>query len=151
MASAAEMSRRIKSLSKITVLREIVYGHIKANEEELRLLKEEEYETGNIFSNNTTAKYANRDYALAKHEQNPRAGFSVTDLILTGSFINSFKIKKPNKGLYQFTATDSKSNELIGKYSDEIMGLNQETFDEFQLEKIKPLFVKDLQEVVNKK
>ena len=150
MASAKEMLNRLKSVSKITTLREMVYEHIKANEDKLRDLKYDEYEQGDIFSNHTTLRYKWDWYGNYKYEINPRAMGNV-DLIYTGSFIDSFKINKPNKNAYLFGATDSKRNELVGRYGIDIMGLNQDTFNSFQKDIIAPLFIQDLQKIINKK
>jgi len=150
MASAAEMLRRLESVSKITTLREMVYVHIKANEDILRDLKQEEYEMGDIRSVQNTSMYKNVDYADEKHEQNPRAGYGNVDLIRTGAFINSFRLNKPNQNKYIFGATDPKKTKLVDKYGD-IMGLKQQTFEDFQYVIIKPLFIDDLKKIINKK
>lgn len=150
MVSAAEMLRRLKSVSKITTLREMVYDEIKANEHILKDLKEEEFEIGDIRSNQTTSRYKGVDYAEQKYEQNPRAGFGIVDLINTGAFIDSFKLNKPKQNKYLWGATDPKRNKLVSKYGD-IMGLNQQTFEDFQIVIIKPLFIKKLKEKLNAK
>lgn len=149
MASAAEMLRRLKSVSRITTLREMVYDDIKANEHILRDLKETEYEQGNIRSNGTLSTYASKTYAKRKKLDNPRANGFV-DLIDTHAFIDSFKLNKPKANRYTFGATDSKRNKLVKTYGD-IMGLEQETFNEFQLTIIATLFRKKLKDIINKK
>jgi len=149
MASAAEMLRRLQSVSKINTLREMVYEHIKANEDILRDLKYDEYEQGDIYSNHTTSRYKWDWYGNEKYRQNPRANGNV-DLILTGAFINSFRINKPIQNKYIFGATDPKRAKLVGMFGD-IMGLQQQTFDDFQYVIIKPLFIDDLKKIINKK
>jgi len=150
MASAAEMLRRLKSVSKITTLREMVYEDIKANEDILRDLKYDEYEQGDIFSNHTTQRYKWDWYGNEKYRMNPRAMGNV-DLIYSGSFINSFKLNRPNKNAYLFGATDPKRNKIVGMFGIDIMGLNQQTFEDFQVVIIKPLFIKKLEEKLNAK
>lgn len=150
MCSAAEMLRRLKSVNDINVLQDMVYVDIKANDDIMRDLKEEEYEQGDIYSDKTTASYKVEWYAKIKHEQNPRAGLGNVDLINYGDFINSFKIAKPKGNKYLFDATDKKKNKLINKYGD-IMGLKQQTFEDFQVVIIKPLFIDKLQKIINKK
>ena len=150
MASAAEMLRRLQSINNISLLRDIVYDEIIQNESILRDIKENELEQGNIYSNETTARYKNKEYAQDKHEQNPRAGFGVVDLINSGNYIKSFKLKTPKLNKYKWTATDNKKNKISKKYGD-VMSLNQETFDKFQIEIIKPRFVRKLQSIINKK
>lgn len=150
MVSATEMLRRLQSVNDINVLQDMVYVHIKANEDVLRELKEDEYEQGDIYSDESTASYKSRWYAEYKNDLNPRAGMGVVDLINTGSFIKSFKIQKPKGNKYLFDATDKKRNKLKGKYGD-IMSLKQQTFEDFQYVFIKDPFVADLRKIINKK
>ena len=150
MASAAEMLRRLQSVNDINVLQDMVYVHIKANEDILRDLKEEEYEKGDIYSDQTTASYKDPFYAQYKNDLNPIAGLGNVDLINYGDFINSFIIPKPKGNKYLFDATDGKKNKLIGKYGD-IMSLKQQTFEDFQYVFIKDPFVADLRTIINKK
>jgi hypothetical protein len=148
MASAAEFLRRLQSVNKITVLRDMVYDEIKANEDILRDIKEEEYEEGNIRSNGTLSTYASKNYAKQKKFDNPRANGFV-DLMDTHDFIDSFKLNKPKQNRYTWGATDSKRNDLVKKYGD-IMSLDQESFDKFQIEVIAPLFRKKLKAIINR-
>jgi len=150
MASASEMLRRLQSVSRITTLRDMVYDVILENEHILKDLKEEEFEQGDIRSEFTTSRYKNVDYAEQKHEQNPRAGFGVVDLINTGALINSLKINKPKQNKYKFYFKDSKRNKLVKKYGG-IEGLQQQTFEDFQIVIVKPIFQKRLKEIINKK
>ena len=156
MCSAAEMLRRLESVSRLSTLEAMVYEDIKANEDILRDLKEEEYEQGDIYSDETTASYRPNPmggfswYAEYKHDKNPRAGKGIVDLINEGSFINSFHIKKPKGNKYLFGATDPKRAKLQKKYGD-IMSLKQQTFEDFQVVIIKPLFVEKLRKIINKK
>ncbi len=150
MCSAAEMFRRLQSVNDINVLQNMVYEDIKANEDILRDLKEEEYMQGDIHSDETNSRYKTEWYAKIKHDENPQAGLGNVDLINTGSFINSFKIAKPKANKYLFNATDWKKNLLKKNYGD-IMSLQQQTFEDFQVVIIKPLFVEKLRKIINKK
>ena len=150
MCSAQEMLRRLESVSRLSTLEAMVYEDIKANEDILRDLKEEEYLKGDIYSDETTASYKSPFYADYKHDLNPMAGKGIVDLINYGDFINSFLIRKPKGNKYLFDSTDSKKNKLIGKYGD-IMSLKQQTFEDFQVVIIKPLFVEKLRKIINKK
>lgn len=151
MASVAEMLRRLQSVSRITTLREMVYDEIIKEEDNLKFIKEEEYLEGDIFSTGIKTTYAWKDYAEKKHAKNPRAGKGNVDLINTGAFIDSFKLNKPKGNKYKWGATDSKRNKIVDMYGEEIMGLNQESFDKFQIEIIKPRFVEKLRKIINKK
>ncbi len=150
MASAAEMLRRLQSVNDINVLQNMVYVHISANRDILKDLKEEEFEMGDIRSENNISGYKSLDYAEEKHKQNPKAGFGVVDLIKTGSFINSLQVGKPKGSKYKFNFLDPKRNKLVKKYGG-IEGLQQQTFEDFQVVIVKDLFVADLRKIINKK
>ncbi len=151
MASAAEMYRRLQSVNKITVLREMVYAEIIKEEDNLKFIKEEEYLDGDIFSTGTKTTYASEEYADEKFKKNSRAGHGNVDLINTGAFIDSFKLNKPKQNKYLWGATDKKRNDIVEMFGQEIMSLNQESFDKFQKEIIKPRFVEKLRKIINKK
>ena len=138
--SAAEMSRRLKPLLEISKLEKLVEIEIRKNESELIEYKRQEYEVGNIYGNvDAKAEYSlsskvkkggkelYRDY---KNKLNPKPGLGNVDLILTGSFIESFKLLSRKNGKYLFNATDSKKNMLKGMYGD-IFGLTDVHFDDY--------------------
>ena len=150
MASAAEMLRRLKSVSRITVLREMVYDELIKEEHTLVMLKEQDFLEGDIYGSGAKDTYASKTYAQEKFKKNQRAGFGNVDLINTGAFIDSFKLNKPKENRYLFGATDPKRNMLVKDYGIDIMGLNQDVFDKFQKEIIAPRFIKKLKEVINK-
>lgn len=149
MASAAEMLRRLNTVTNITTLREMVYDEIKGEEEGIKVIKSEEFLEGDIYSTGRKTTYESLAYASMKHKKNPRAGFMNVDLINEGSFIESFRLNKPKQNRYKWGATDKKRNILVGMYGDGIMGLNQESFEKFQIEVVKPRFVKKLQIILN--
>lgn len=148
MASASEMLRRLQSVSRISTLRDMVYDEIIKEEDNLKFIKEEEFLEGDIYSiGERGSPYKNEDYAKYKFDKNQRAGFRIPDLINTGAFIDSFYLKKPKQNKYLWGATDKKRKEI----SKRVYGLNQESFEKFQIEIIKPRFVRKLKEIINKK
>lgn len=151
MASASEMLRRLQSVSRISTLRDMVYDEIIKEEDNLKFIKEEEYLEGDIYSNSTKTTYSLPEYAKIKHAKNPRAGLGIVDLINTGAFIDSFKLNKPKQNKYLWGATDGKRKDIVNMFGSDIMGLNQESFEKFQIEIIKPRFVRKLKEIINKK
>ena len=150
MASAAEMLLRIKSVSRINVLEDMVYNELIKEEHTLIMLKEQSFLEGDIYGTGTKDTYVSKIYAEEKYKQNSRAGLGNVDLINTGAFIDSFKLNKPKANRYQFGATDSKKDTLINMYGIDIMGLNQEVFNKFQIEIIKPRFIRKLKEKINR-
>lgn len=151
MASAAEMLRRLKSVSRITTLRDMVYDEMIKEEHTLIMLKEQDFLEGDIYGTGVKDTYASKTYAEEKFRQNSRAGKGNVDLIHTGAFIDSFKLNKPKQNQYTFGATDSKTPKIKAMFGNDIMGLNQEVFNKFQLEIIKPRFVRKLKDIINKK
>ena len=147
--SAAEMGRRINSLAKITLLREMVNEELLKEEDTLRMLKEQDFLEGDIYGSGSKDTYASSEYSMFKKKQNPIAGGNV-DLILTGAFIDSFKLNKPKENRYLFGATDPKRGVLVSKYGIDIMGLNQQVFDKFQKEIIAPRFVRKIKDILNR-
>ncbi len=120
-------------------LKNLVNIEIINDEDKLVAIKKQQYIVGDIFSNGKKAKYSKKSrvveggselYRYFKNKLNPKAGLGNVDLILGGSFINSFFIEEKGKG-YIFAATDSKANDLIGRYGEEIFNLKQKSFDEF--------------------
>lgn len=162
MCSVAEMMRRLQSLNNINVLEDMVYVHIKANENILTNLKENEFKKGDINSDDTAWQYSKKFttgdnetagydlYIDYKHALNRVAGYGRIDLINKGRFINSFIIPKPNGNKYLFGATDPKLGMLEDVYGM-VRGLRQETFNEFQIGVIKEPFIQDLRKIINKK
>lgn len=67
---------------------------------------------------------------------NPLAGFGNVDLIYSGSFVSKLFLKSysNNPRGYIFDSTDSKTDNLVGKYGLDILGLNQEWFNKRQSE-----------------
>ena len=126
--SAKEMSRRLKPLLNQQHLKNLVNIEIINDEDKLVAIKKQQYIIGDIFSNGKKAKYSKKSrvvegggelYRDFKNKLNPKAGLGNVDLILGGSFINSFFIEEKGEG-YIFAATDSKVDDLIDRYGEDI-------------------------------
>src|SRR5574343_43878 len=143
--SAREYHQRLQKVKNLTVLRELVYEELIKDEETLKLLKEQDFLEGDIHGNNTLFSYRNKPYELWKYQKNPLAGGAV-DLINTGAFVDAMKLNKPSQGKYRFGNTDKKRNILKEIYGQDIFGLNQEVFDKYLNEIIKPRFYRRIKE-----
>ena len=138
--SAAEMSRRLKPLLNQAKLEKLVEVEIRKNESELIDYKREEYKVGNIYGEpnakafySQTSKYevsGDEFYYIFKNKLNPRPGLGHVDLILTGDFIESFKLLSRKNGKYLFDATNNKKYILEEKYGN-IFGLTDVHFNDF--------------------
>ena len=146
--SAKEMSKRLQPLLNLQHLKNLVNIEIINDEDKLVDIKKQEYLVGNIFSNGKKAKYSKKSrvveggselYRDFKNKLNPLPGLGNVDLILGGSFINSFFLEEKGKG-YIFGATDSKANDLLGRYGEDIFNLNQKAFNDFLIKYVKDDF-----------
>lgn len=118
-------------------------------QDELTSLKEAEFKHGDRPDGTAIGKYRSKSYAAFKQRKNPLAGGDV-DLILTGDLINSAFLKKNGEGSYLFGFRDGKAPDLLKKYNRNAKGqqnlesLNQDTFTDWQIEKIKPVLVETI-------
>ena len=138
--SVLEMQKRLKRVASETNLKYLVDVEIRKNESELIAYKRGEYEVGNIYGEpEVKAKYSLTSrvkkggkelYRNYKNKLNPKAGLGNVDLILTGDFIESFKLMPRKNNKYLFDATDDKKEELQSAYGD-IFGMTDVHFNDF--------------------
>ena len=133
-------------------LKNLVNIEIINDEEKLVNIKKQQYIVGDIFSNGKKAKYSKKSklvkdgnelYRDFKNKLNPKAGLGNVDLILGGSFINSFFLEEKGEG-YIFAATDSKADDLLDRYGEDIFNLSQKAFNNFLIKYVKDDFTKVL-------
>jgi hypothetical protein len=144
MISVKEYQRRLKSVTKLSLLQNLVEEELIKDETTLKLLKEQDFLGGDIYGTNTDTGYRSKSYELFKARLNPKAGGSV-DLILTGDFVDAMYLLKGNKGVYKFGNKDKKRNILQQKYGD-VFGLNQQVFNKYQREIIAPRFLNKIKQ-----
>ena len=75
-------------------------------------------------------KYKDADYAQMKFEMNPRPGYRNVDLKLTGSFHDKIRASVTEDEL-TFNSFDSKTQDLVKKYSAAILDLNGQNMSTF--------------------
>lgn len=133
-------------------LKNLVNIEIINNEEKLVDVKKQQYLVGDIFSNGKKAKYSKKSrvveggtelYRDFKNKLNPKAGLGNVDLILSGSFINSFFLKEKGEG-YIFESNDSKADDLLGRYGEDIFNLNNKAFNDFLIKYVKKPFTSEI-------
>jgi hypothetical protein len=133
-------------------LKNLVNIEIINNEEKLVDVKKQQYLVGDIFSNGRKAKYSKKSrvsegsselYRDFKNRLNPKAGLGNVDLILSGSFINSFFLKEKGEG-YIFEASDSKADDLLDRYGEDIFNLNNKAFNDFLIKYVKKPFTSEM-------
>lgn len=138
--SVLEMRKRLKRVATLGNLERLVDVEIRKNESELITYKKQEYEVGNIYGEpDAKATYSMKSrvkkkgkelYRNYKNKINPKAGLGNVDLILTGDFINSFKLLPKKNDKYLFDATDDKKDELEATYGN-IFGMTDVHFQDF--------------------
>lgn len=102
----------------------------------MKELKIQELKRGDLPNGEAIGQYRSPGYAALKYSMNPMAGGDV-DLILTGAFSNSLFVVSKGDSKFIFDATDSKKASLVDKYGEDIMGLNQQAFEDLQRKDLK--------------
>ena len=114
-------------------------NEIILSDKKLKEQKINEFTKGQLPDGSLIGNYKSAEYAIDKYQMNPLADGHV-DLILTRSFVNHLYVEKVQPRTYLFNSSDYKTNSLIGKYSIDIMGLNQEYWNNRQKEVYLPVF-----------
>lgn len=144
--SPTEYQQRLQPLLNLSKLQEITSEEIIKEETNLKNLKEQDFLDGDIYGDDKTLlSYRSKGYEIFKSKLNPIAGGAV-DLILSGRFVDAMFLLKPTNGKYLFGNLDSKKQVLTQKYGINIFGLNQKVFTKFQIDIIKPRFIRKLKE-----
>ena len=138
MASLREFQRRLQPLLNQNVIADKVAEITISKSNELLKAKKNEFDFGLLPNYKSIGFYQNTDYAFRKYNLNPLAGYGKVDLQLTGAFVNSFFLVRKSRSEYTFDASNTKKPFLIDRYGEDIMGLNQQTFNEFQRERVLP-------------
>ena len=105
-------------------------------------LKEEkinEWEQGIRPDGDKIGTYRDPEYAIFKDNINPRANGYV-DLLLTRQTANSLFVHRSNQPRAFLFGMNDRYN-LVGKYGNDILGLNQETFEKRQADIYRYTFI----------
>ena len=122
---------------------------ILSDQDKLKERKVSEFTRGQRPNGDRIGEYRNPEYGIFKAQINPLANGYV-DLLLTRSFTNKMFLTKRSSG-YLFNSSDNKTGNLIGKYGIDIMGINQEWFNERQKNIYKYILLFDISRILNKK
>lgn len=105
---------------------------VLSDKERLKEQKINEFERGLRPNEKRIGGYQNGEYANEKNQMNPLAGFGNVDLIYSGSFSSKLFLKSTNPKSFIFDSTDNKTDNLVGKYGLDILGLNKDWFNKRQ-------------------
>lgn len=134
--SAKQYQQRLQPILNKSTMEQLVKEIVLSDKETLKERKINELERGLRPNEKRIGGYQNGEYANEKNQMNPLAGFGNVDLIYSGSFVSKLFLKSysNNPRGYIFDSTDSKTDNLVGKYGLDILGLNQEWFNKRQSE-----------------
>ena len=136
--SPSEMIRRLEAvIPKI----EIETPRIIQRDPKTIAAKYNEFNRGERPNGSDIGYYRFRQYELFKRAKNPLAGGTV-DLILTGAFTRGLFIDVRAKNRYLFDSTDEKSDDLFGKYGDDLRLINENTWNQLQRDSHAPLLIR---------
>ena len=126
MATINTVLERLKGFSLMDAAMDAAMEH---KEDFLKTHKAQLYERGERKDGRKLRRYANPFYADMKHEMNPQVGLGNPDLFLTGAFMNSRFIRKTGEDVFEFGATDEKTEMLEVKYGlgSTVLGLSDES------------------------
>lgn len=135
------------SASKINIL-DLLDECIIETKEELFLLVRSQIESGQT-SEDYLPVYSSDRYAVKKQQMGSKAPFGITDLKLTGNFLNKFVLRF-SKYSFVVRSSDKKNKILLQRYGEEIFMLNEENMDKYVNEILQPLMVTKLKDVLLK-
>jgi hypothetical protein len=136
--SPAEYQRRLKTVTQGWLEKTMI--DMVTGDDGLKELKRDELEMGLRPNGQIIGLYRFTEYEIMKYRMNPKARGKV-DLILTGSFVGGMYAIYRGSRKFLFNSKDKKKGQLVGKYGDDIMGLNQSKFDKRQKELYAPVLI----------
>lgn len=131
----------INRLEKVKPQLETETARIIQRSPQLLKAKVNEFKRGENPDGSRIGYYLNPAYRSFKRSLNPLAGGTV-DLILTGDFTRQLFVEKASERTFMFDSYDEKTPKLVAKYGSDIMGLNENTWQEVQNLFIMPELVK---------
>ena len=120
-----------------------------SDQDKLKEEKINEFTKGERPNGKKIGEYRNAEYSIFKQQINPLANGYV-DLLLTRQFSSKLFVRTFGSG-FMFNSTDNKTGSLIGKYGIDIMGLNQDWFNNRQRNIYKPVLDFEISRILNKR
>ena len=142
MTTVLQLRERIRSMD-IDVISQ---NSIEETKDEIVKKQKEQLLQGLNAKGEKIGRYRSNKYARAKNQMNPLPGLGVPDLKLTGAFHAGINVTI-NTETFKTESTDSKGPDLEAKYGNEILGLNEESKDEYVKESLRPEFLKRIRKI----
>jgi hypothetical protein len=143
MLSVAEFQRRLQSVTNKDRLENFVAEIIFQDEKSLIAEKIDEFTHGVRPNGDIIGTYKDPEYGMFKATINPLAKGNV-DLMVMRKFVGSLILIRTDKNKYIFNAHDI--HNLIGRYGQDIMGLNAKWFEQKQKEDYAPRLLEKIKQ-----
>lgn len=126
----------------------MVEAIVMSDERRLKEEKLNEFEYGLRPNGSIIGNYRDEEYKIMKYFRNPNAGGQV-DLILTGRWSQSLKLKPYYKSAFLFDAPLEQEYNLVGRYRLDILGINQDWFEQRQRDIYRYVLIQDIKKILN--
>lgn len=87
--------------------------------------------------------YKSDEYSKRKQKLGSKAPYGITDLKLTGNFVDKFYLRV-SKNSVIIRSRDKKNSKILEKYGPEIFALNEGNLSKYISEHLQPLLVKKI-------
>jgi hypothetical protein len=121
---------------------------LNENDDELKKAQTDQMSIGKNANNNNIGRLKNAGYARRKISKGGKAPFRVADLKDTGVFYRGVKASA-NSTTLTVTSTDSKKDKLVEKYTDDIFGFNDTTYNKLKQDVLVPDMILKIREQLN--
>lgn len=145
MTTIHAMLKRVKSVDLIELASDIVENKpqviIDMNKDNLvHGIKKDGTQIG---------KYKDQGYySRKKFAMNSKAGFGNVDLINKMAFVGGMFLKMFSSGVFDIRSRDSKSDELMTKYGDDIFGLTSDNKKKYRTDVLQPELVREVKKIL---
>ena len=119
-----------------------------SDQKRIKEQKLNEFEYGLRPNGSIIGNYRDEEYKIMKYFRNPNAGGQV-DLILTGRWSQSLKLKHYYKSAFLFDAPLEQEYNLVGRYGLDILGINQDWFEQRQRDIYRYVLIQDIKKILN--
>lgn len=126
----------------------MVEAIVMSDERRIKEEKLNEFEYGLRPNGSIIGNYRDEDYKIMKYFRNPNARGQV-DLILTGRWSQSLKLKPYYKSAFLFDAPLEQEYNLVGRYGLDILGINQDWFEQRQRDIYRYVLIQDIKKILN--
>lgn len=145
LSKALEPLKRL--MEKLSNIEDLIIDVLNNLEFEIEQYQRDQLSDGLLSDGNLiTPKYSRNTKRIKAQDPRYNAPFGTPNLLDSGDFYDSI-LADVSKKFIDITATDSKLSKLTNKYSDKILGWNEETKKEFSREILGPAIVERLKQI----